>query len=315
VADALPARLNSVTARLIGRLVLPEDRFALAVSGGADSMAMLSAAALCWPGQVEAATVDHGLRSEAAQEAAMVADWCTGHAIPHAILRPDQPLAGNLQSAGREARYRLLAGWQAARGLHWLLTAHQADDQIETVMLRLSRGAGVGGLASVRARRDVILRPLLAERRATLRDWCSEQAVPFVDDPSNVDARFDRARLRQTLAGIDPIDPVGLARSVEALGEADAALDWMTDALESAHVRVEGEALILDRTDLPRDILRRLLLRMIARAHPSADKPRGPSLDQALVQLFDAKSVALADCIVAGGPVWTVRRAPPRRTG
>lgn len=278
-------------------------------------MAMLALAAECWPGQVEAATVDHGLRPAARDEAAMVASWCAARGIPQATLRPEEPIAGNLQAQARAVRYRLLEAWRRERGLDWLLTAHQADDQIETMILRLNRGAGVGGLASVRARRGAILRPLLGERRATLREFCMARGVPFVDDPSNVDSRFDRARLRRALAGLDLIDPAGLNRSVEALAEADAALDWMVGEIEAAHVRAESDAVLLDRTDLPAAILRRLLQRMIARLNPAAQTPRGPSVDQALVQLFDGKTITLADCIVTGGLRWTARLAPPRRTG
>jgi tRNA(Ile)-lysidine synthase len=272
-------------------------------------MALLVAAPRCWPGQIEAATVDHGLRPEAHAEAEMVAGWCAGNGVPHAILKRDAPLAGNLQSAARAARYALLEAWQAERGLGWLMTAHQADDQIETIILRLNRGSGVGGLASVRGRRGHLLRPLLGERRAVLRDYCVEQHVPFVDDP-----RFDRVRLRQALAGSDLIAPVGLARSVEALAQADAALEWMAEQLADDFLDLGDRVAVLQRTALPPELLRRLLLRMVLHLNPEAEKPRGPSIDQALVQLLDARSVTLADCIITGGETWTSRRAPPRKS-
>lgn len=318
VADALAGRLSAALARLIGRPVGQADRFALAVSGGADSMAMLGLMTQGWPGQVAAATVDHGLREAARDEAQMVERWCAEHRVPHCILTADLSAGGNVQATARAARYILLEEWQAEQGFDWLLTAHQADDQIETLLLRLTRGAGVGGLISIRARRDRLLRPLLGERRAVLRAWCVAQAMPFVDDPSNGDARFDRARLRERLAGIgdEPlIDPVGLARSLAALGEAEVALDWMADQIEAENVTRSDDALVLQRTDLPREVLRRLLLRMIARTNPDADPPRGPSVDQAIVQLFDRKTVALADCLVSGGAYWRVCRAPARRVG
>lgn len=301
-------------ARLIGHAPGPEDRIGIAVSGGADSMALLAAASGVWPGQVEAATVDHGLRPEARFEAAMVADWCADRQIPHRILTLAQSLDGNLQAWARAARYEALEAWREERGLAWLMTAHQADDQLETVLLRLGRGSGVGGLASVRARRGHLLRPLLGERRADLRSYCIERKIPFVDDPSNEDDRFDRARLRRQLAGSDLVNPAGLNRSVEALADADAALAWMTDRLAMDFLDLgEGRA-TLSNIDLPPEMLRRLLLRMIAFLNPEAENPRGPSLDQALVQLFDAKSVTLADCVFTGGAAWTARRAPPRKS-
>lgn len=276
-------------------------------------MALLAAANAAWPGQVEAATVDHGLRADARAEAEMVARWCVKHGVPHSILTIENRLSGNLQAAARAARYRLLDKWRIERGLNWLMTAHQADDQIETILLRLNRGAGVGGLASVRARRETLLRPLLGERRATLRAYCAAHGVSFVDDPSNVDERFDRARLRQALAGSDLVDPTGLARSVAALADADKALAWMVDRVAAESLTVDSGTAQLATTRLPPEILRRLLVRMIAAVNPEVEKPRGPSLDQALVQLLVGKTVALADCTVTGGAVWTVRRAPPRK--
>jgi tRNA(Ile)-lysidine synthase len=245
----------------------------------------------------------------------MVARWCTDHAVPHVTLAPDTPIEGSIQSEARAVRYRLLDAWCVERGLSWLLTAHQADDQIETMLLRLNRGAGVGGLRSVQARRGKILRPLLGERRETLRAYCATNDIPFVDDPSNMDTRFDRVRLRNKLSHLDLIDTAGLARSVEALAEAEDALDWMVKQLEAEHVRAVDEVMTLNRTDLPPAILRKILLRMIEKTNPEAESPRGPSIDQALVQLFDGRVIALADCLVAGGPTWTVRRAPPRRHG
>jgi tRNA(Ile)-lysidine synthase len=313
VAEPLDARLNAATVRLLGRPLHADERIGIAVSGGADSMALLSLAVRCWPGRVAAATVDHGLRAGSAAEADMVARWCAGAQVPHQILRPAAPLAGNLQAAARTARYALIESWLGDCGLAWLLTAHQADDQFETLLLRLNRGAGVAGLASVRARRGRVLRPLLGERRATLRDWCVGQGIPFVDDPSNEDARFDRVRMRQTLASNLPVDAAGLARSLDALAEADAALRWMTDRVAAQALRFTADGAVIEAAGLPMEILRRLLVRMIAHLNPEAEKPRGPSLDQALVQLLDARVVTLADCIVRGGDTWTARRAPARK--
>lgn len=310
----LPERLRASTHALIKRGIGAEERIGIAVSGGADSMALLDCAALAWPGQVAAATVDHGLRREAADEAAMVADFCASAGIAHATLRPDRPITGSVQAQARAVRYALLAEWQAREGIGWLMTAHHGDDQIETILMRLSRGAGVSGLAGIRARRGHILRPLLSERRAALRDWCVERRVPFIDDPSNTDLRFDRARLRDTIGARDLIDRDGLSRATAALTQAADALDWMEDEVFAAHVREAKGEWRLDRTDLPPEMVRRMLLKMLSKANESAENPRGPSVDQALVQLFDGKSVALADCIATGGAVWTVRRAPPRRS-
>lgn len=313
--DGLESRLKAATERLIGRPVTPDERIGIAVSGGADSMALLSAAQACWPGQLEAASVDHGLRPEAREEAEMVSRWCRAAGVPHRVLTVASALQGNIQAAARQARYALLEEWRTERGLAWLMTGHQADDQIETVLMRLGRGSGVGGLASVREQRAHVLRPLLSERRATLRRYCEARAIPFVDDPSNDDDRFDRVRLRKVLeSGGTLVDPDGVARSVGALAEAETALAWMTDRIANDFLDLSDGLVTLRRADLPNEILRRLLLRMIEYLHPEAEKPRGPSLDQALVQLFDARSVSLADCVFTGGQTWTARRAPPRKS-
>jgi tRNA(Ile)-lysidine synthase len=292
-------------------------RFGIAVSGGPDSMALLWLALSAFPGRVEAATVDHGLRAESAGEAAMVAAWCAQGGVPHTVLRPERPIAGNLQSAARAARYALLDGWRRARGIGWLMTAHHADDQLETLLMRLNRGSGVAGLAGVRARAGHVLRPLLGWRRAELRALAEAAGLPFVLDPSNVDPRFDRAALRARLAGADWIDPRAAARSAAALAEADAALAWATDDLFARHAAADGEGgWTLDgaaMAALPRELRRRLVLRLLVLADPAAAAPRGDALDHAIAQADSGRQASLGDWLLGGGGVWRVRPAPPRR--
>lgn len=312
--DSLSERLRVATCDLTGGEIGPRQRIGIAVSGGADSMALVDCAEFLWPGQVKAATVDHGLRPEAAEEADMVRAFAERIGVPHVTLRPDQPITGSVQANARTVRYALLESWRRQVSIDWLMTAHHGDDQIETVLMRLSRGAGVSGLAGIRAKRGTILRPLLGERRATLRAWCVARGVPFVDDPSNSDPRFDRARLRKLISNREVIDAAGVMRATGALAEANDALCWMEDHLFAAHVQEIEGIWTLERTDLPKEMMRRLLLRMLMAANGAAENPRGPSIDQAVVQLFQGKRVALADCIVTGGSTWTVRRAPPRRS-
>ena len=125
------------------------------MSGGPDSLALLLLAAAARPGQIEAATVDHGLRPEARDEADMVADDLRrGSACPHAILtaRWSEVPETAIQERARNQRYRLLGYWAEERGLDALATAHHADDQAETLLMRLARGSGVRGLAGMRPR-------------------------------------------------------------------------------------------------------------------------------------------------------------------
>ena len=288
-------------------------RFGVAVSGGPDSMALLDLAAHVFPGRVEAATVDHGLRPESATEAAMVADWCREQGIPHAVLYPGEPVAGNVQHWARTQRYRLLEDWRIAQKIDWIFTAHHADDQLETLLMRLNRGAGVNGLAGIRARQGHILRPLLGVRRAQLLDHVRQQRLPFVNDPSNSDPRFDRATIRKLLRDVDWLDPQAAVRSAAALAESEEALDWTVDALEARHVRQEGSAWLLDRTDLPRELLRRLLLRMLARVAPGAPPPRGDTLDRALAVAAQGGQASIGSALLKGGAEWAVSPAPPRR--
>ena len=288
-------------------------RFGIAVSGGPDSMALLDLAAQAWPGRVAAATMDHGLRAESAAEAEMVARWCSAHGIDHMTLSPGEPVSGNVQSWARTQRYIQLEAWRAGKGIDWILTAHHVDDQLETLLMRLNRGSGVAGLAGVRARSGRVLRPLLTVRKAALQAYVEQAGVPHVLDPSNSDPRFDRAALRQMLAGVDWIDAPAAARSAAALAEAEAALQWTVDGLMADHVRPSTDAWVLDRTDLPREYLRRLLIAMLQAADPEATPPRGDVLDRAIAAARAGQQASLGDWLLRGGAAWTLSPAPPRR--
>ncbi len=309
--DAAVDRFSKDVARLIA--AGSGARFGIAVSGGPDSMALLLLAARAFPGGVEAATVDHGLRPASADEAIMVADWCQANAIPHTILSPATPITGTLQANARAARYALLESWRADRGIDWIMTAHHADDQLETVLMRLNRGSGVSGLAGVRARNGAILRPLLGWRRAELAVLANDAGLPVVDDPSNADTRFNRVSMRQHLAHADWLDPMAASRSASALADAEAALNWMTAELAARHVTQEGEAIVLQSTDFPREIQRRLVLHMLRDVGGNAEPPRGDTLDDALVRLQNGEKVSIGNWLLSGGSRWTLRPAPPRR--
>lgn len=314
-SDMMPlaARLRDRLSTLISKSV-HHDRFGIAVSGGPDSMALLALMRIAFPGRIEAATIDHQLRPESGNEAEMVARWCADHDVPHMILYPPEPITGSLQSTARAVRYKLLDNWRTEKRLDWILTAHHADDQAETLLMRLNRGSGVGGLAGVRARNGYILRPLLDWRRSDLETVCNALALPFARDPSNEDPRFDRAAMRMRMAQADWLAPAAIARSAAALGEADQALGWMVNNLAHDHISLDEKGVIvLDRTDFPREIQRRLVLHMLTLADPEANIPRGDTLDQALVQLCEGKKTSIGNLLLSGGERWTVRLAPPRR--
>ena len=290
-----------------------EGPIALAVSGGPDSMAMLALAAAAFPGRTIAATVDHGLRPESADEAAMVARACAGIDVPHAVLHITVPLQGNLHAWARRERYALLGQWAAGAGA--LCTAHHADDQAETFLMRAARASGLAGLAGVRRRSDGIVpvvRPLLAWRRGELRAVVESAGLPFVDDPSNDDPRFDRARFRQWLGQAPWLDPSLIARSAEHLAEAEADLREVSDWLWNERVlpAADGET-ALDMTGLPRTI-RRSLARMAIET--ISESPVQETIEK-LIEALDAGKGATHQGVQASakGAIWHFREAPPRR--
>ena len=205
-------------------------RLGIAVSGGPDSLALLLLAHAALAGEVEAATVDHRLRPESAEEAAAVGAVCHELGVPHAIL-PVEVQPGNLQANARAARYEALSRWAAARNLDALATAHHADDQAETLLMRLNRGSGLSGLAGIRASTSMpgstrrLLRPLLGWRKAELEIVVRARGIEAVRDPSNENEDFDRVRIRKALAECDWLDPLRLARSAALLAQVEEALD------------------------------------------------------------------------------------------
>jgi tRNA(Ile)-lysidine synthase len=312
---------------------------ALAVSGGADSMAMLALAQAALPGRVLAATVDHRLRADAAEEAAMVARWCAAAGLPHATLAPSHPPRGaSIQAQARRLRYDLLGHWALAEGAVALLTAHHADDQAETFLMRAARGSGPAGLAGIRARwlwqpgrwlgesptageSLPVVRPLLGWRRATLRALAQAAGLPFVDDPSNADPRHDRTRFRALLADSPVLKVEGLARAAQHCAQTDAALAETVAWLERTRLLPSepGER-HLDVRDLPRELRRRLARRAIDHVRSHAAAAEGSWSDatniEPLLDALESGSGATQAGVAASssGDRWHFRPAPPRRS-
>jgi tRNA(Ile)-lysidine synthase len=288
----------------------------VAVSGGPDSLALLLLAQAALPGRVEAATVDHGLRPESAGEAAMVAGACADLGVPHATLKVTVA-EGNLQAEARAARYAALAGWIAQRGLAALATAHHADDQAETLLLRLNRGSGVAGLAGVRAKAQVpgarllLLRPLLGWRRAELGAVTAQAGLKAAQDPSNAAERFDRVRLRKAMTGADWLDIAALAASAAHLADADAALDWAA-AREWSECVAPAPMGLNYRPLAPRAVALRVLARIVREL--GGGEVRGGQLARLLDSLIARQPASIANLVARALPEgWSFTKAPQRR--
>jgi tRNA(Ile)-lysidine synthase len=313
-APALVARFVRDWAALAG----PEEgRIGVALSGGPDSVALLLLAAAALPGRVAAMTVDHGLRAASAAEAEGAGALCRRLGVPHAIARVTvAPTGHGPQADARTARYAALARWATAERLGGLLTAHHADDQAETLLMRLARGAGLAGLAGIRVTGAVegvaLLRPLLGWRKAELEAIVAAAGVEPARDPSNHSNRYDRTAARRLLADTAWLDPLRLARAAAHLADAEAALGGLVADLVPAHVTWTEEGAIL-RPHRLHDVTRRLLLHLFADRF--AKQPDGPAVERALTALARGESVTLADILCRPrGADWHFRPAPPRRT-
>jgi tRNA(Ile)-lysidine synthase len=185
------------------RMVAPGDRVLVAVSGGPDSMALLHA---LWELRerlgltLEVVTVDHGLRAEARAEGELVRDRAAALELPWHGVRVDVAAArqgrASLQDGARRARLAALAALATSLGAQRVALGHQADDQAETILFRVVRGTGLAGLTGIPPCRGPFIRPLLDVSRAQVLAYLRQRSIPFVEDPSNADARYTRARLR-----------------------------------------------------------------------------------------------------------------------
>lgn len=227
-------------------------RVLVACSGGPDSAALLDVLARLREElelDLHAASVDHGLRPGSERDVEVARELARRLAVPFTALTLELAAGGSTQARARAARYETL--FESARGLSAdaLAVGHTLDDQAETVLSRLLRGAGVRGLAGIAPRRpDGVIRPLIDARREEVRAHVTRFALPFVLDPSNADPRFERARLR---AGVLPALAVEDASVIPHLAsladEAREIMDWI--AVET-RTRIDVES-PPDRLEVP----------------------------------------------------------------
>ncbi|KKK56200.1 hypothetical protein LCGC14_3066920, partial [marine sediment metagenome] len=273
-------------------------RVGIAVSGGGDSTALLVLLTQeLGADGIAVATVDHGLRAGSADEARLVADHCAGLGIPHdTLFWAERPAGGNLQDQARRARYRLLSDWARGRGIAAVTLGHTADDNAETLLMGLTRGAGLDGLSGMRptfTRQGVSFhRPLLHAQRADLRRVLQAHGVGWSEDPSNDDPRFDRVKMRAAMEVLAPlgITAATLSRSIDNLRDSRTALTRTLADWAARHVRQDRGDLVIApdaMAALPADMARRLLnagLRWISgRDYP----PRAGSVMQIVASLTE----------------------------
>lgn len=289
----------------------PGGPLGVAVSGGSDSLGLLhilhdwaAAAGVA----LHVVTVDHGLRPEAAAEADFVAALARDMGHPHTTLHwRDHDGTGNLPDRARRARYGLMATWAQAQGIARIALGHTADDQAETLLMRLARGAGVDGLAAMAPRRVVdgvtFLRPLLPLRRAELRDLLRARGQRWIDDPTNDDPVYDRVRLRQAMPVLDSLGlNIGaLCTAAANLSAARDALDHYAAAEARRLVRLAHGAVIIPLApwaDLPDETARRLVQAALAWVAGPGYPPRRRPMQQLIDGLRAGQGMALAGCLV-----------------
>lgn len=292
-------------AALVARLG-PFERsptIAVAVSGGADSMALCLLAA-GWArrrrGRAVALTVDHGLRSGSAGEARQVGAWLGARGIEHHILRwrGEKPAHG-VQAAARAARYRLLAAWCRRRRVLHLFLAHHLEDQAETLIGRLGRGSGVDGLAAMAPLSEShglrLVRPLLDVSRVHLGATLERRRQPWIEDPANRDPVHLRVRIRRALEVLEPqgLSPQRLAATARRLGRARAALETDATALLAAAATLHPAGFCLLEPEplaaAPAEVGLRALARVLMCVGGAVYPPRLEGLER----LFDALTTAL----------------------
>ncbi len=304
-ADSL---LGDIRARLPDPL---PSRLGVAVSGGSDSTALmhlLSEISRREGIDLFAATVDHGLRSRSADEAEQVAALAQSCEIPHDTLKwQGWDGTGNLQDRARRARYALLAEWARERDIAVIALGHTADDQAETVLMRLARASGVSGLSAMAALRHEdgidLLRPMLTIPRARLRDYLKTNGVEWIDDPSNQDTRFDRIKTREALSHLDQIGLTAeaLSRVADNLAQAREALAQYAQETARRVVTVVDGDLCVDRGRfqvLPQEIRRRIIVAAIGWIAGNEYPPRRGAIDQALNAIAAGRTVTLGGCLL-----------------
>jgi tRNA(Ile)-lysidine synthase len=262
MADCRRAVTELVTTHLSGL-----GRIVVAVSGGADSLALAWACAFVLPKhgfEAEAVIIDHGLQEGSGAIALEAKTRVEELGLPATIIRVDVDGSGNVEENARGARYDALEHHATAVGAKAVFLGHTLDDQAETVLLGLSRGSGSTSIRGMSPVRGIWARPFLGLRRETTRQACVDAGVSWWDDPHNDDRRFLRPRIRHDLmpalvSVLGPGVPGALAQTAYLVGQDDDYLSQLASgALETA-LTPEGELEVSALIELPEPIRRRVI--------------------------------------------------------
>ena len=326
-----PTDARTVVHRALDRLAGDCPALGIALSGGGDSTALMHLAhdwATPRGVVLRAVTVDHGLRPESGAEARAAGDAAAALGIAHQVLRWDGPGGGNLMAQARAARMALIADWALGHGIAAVALGHTRDDQAETVLMRLMRGAGVDGLSGMAATRRASgilwLRPMLDVSRDALRAELRARNAGWIDDPSNDNAEFDRVRVRQAMAALG-LDAGALARTAGDLRSARAALDHAARDTARGFSTDRGSLTLplSPLLDAPSEIRRRLVAAALRWVNGADYPPRRDPLAHLLDKIGRGRKATLDGVIVRPGagalrlirePA-AARRAPPSQDG
>jgi tRNA(Ile)-lysidine synthase len=320
--------------------------FALAVSGGGDSVALMHLAA-GWLkdrshplSRGSVLTVDHGLRPGSADDAKAAAEMAARAGFASHVLtwRGPRPRA-NVEDSARQARYRLLGDWCRAHGVRTIVLAHTRDDQAETFLLRLGRGSGLDGLSAMRRRTPLplsgydgieLIRPLLHVGRDELRSYLAERDVGWLEDPMNDDPHFARVRIRQVMPALEcaGISRERIAQAARHLDRAREALEADTEGFLGRHACfTEDGSAFVDGAALraqPREVGLRALSAVLLRVSGRAYRPRFERLEQLYEAILRSGAArTLSGCRIGsaragdrmfGTATVEVRRERPRGT-
>ncbi|MDR0319729.1 MAG: tRNA lysidine(34) synthetase TilS [Rickettsiales bacterium] len=286
---------------------LPSGKIAVALSGGADSMALLYWCR-AFDLDITALTVDHGLRPESGAEAEFAKRAAESLGIPHHILKWDgeKPSSG-VEEAARAARYGLMLDFCRKNSIGILMTAHHADDNIETFLMNLGRGSGLFGLAGIRQVSEMegitVIRPLLEVRRAEILGWCAANGVEFADDPMNGDERFLRVRVRKNRGLLKDKLDIPDERILSAISALDRARAAMEQSIDDLMFRVKINEQRIEFTadflfGLPEEIRLKFLSRALQEVGGEKYPPRLDGVRRALGELDRDTTLTLAHCAV-----------------